>query len=140
MPEPIRFEHVAPILRVQDLDASLAYYERALGFRQAWRHRSVIAEVVRGRGAVMLCQGHQGQPGTWVWLGVSDVEPLFSEFTAAGATIGLPPTNYPWALELHVLDPDGHVLRFGSEPLDDLPKVDWVTWYRVERGGRVVAR
>jgi len=26
------------------------------------------------------------------------------------------PTNYSWAMEMHVEDPDGHVLRFGTDP------------------------
>ena len=26
------------------------------------------------------------------------------------------PEHYPWAYEMKVTDPDGHVLRFGSEP------------------------
>jgi catechol 2,3-dioxygenase-like lactoylglutathione lyase family enzyme len=29
------------------------------------------------------------------------------------------PTRYPWAYEMRVQDPDGHVLRFGSEPRPD---------------------
>ena len=33
-----------------------------------------------------------------------------------GAKIRVPPRNYPWALEMHVEDPDGHTIRFGSEP------------------------
>jgi len=36
-----------------------------------------------------------------------------------------PPCNYPWALEIHVEDPDGHILRFGSEPLTDRPFDRW---------------
>jgi hypothetical protein len=33
----------------------------------------------------------------------------------------LPPTNFPWALEMQVEDPDGNVLRIGSEPKTDRP-------------------
>lgn len=29
-----------------------------------------------------------------------------------------PPTSYSWALEFQVEDPDGNVLRFGSDPED----------------------
>ena len=36
--------------------------------------------------------------------------------TPRGAPIRLPPTNFSWALEIQVEDPDGNVLRFGSEP------------------------
>jgi predicted enzyme related to lactoylglutathione lyase len=35
---------------------------------------------------------------------------------ARGVKILLEPTNFPWALEFQVEDPDGNVLRFGSEP------------------------
>jgi uncharacterized glyoxalase superfamily protein PhnB len=46
---------------------------------------------------------------------------LFEELNAAGAKIRLPLTNFPWACEFNVEDPDGHVLRFGSEPREDIP-------------------
>ncbi len=36
--------------------------------------------------------------------------------TRRGVGIRLPPTNYSWALEMQVEDPDGNVLRLGSEP------------------------
>jgi hypothetical protein len=38
---------------------------------------------------------------------------------ARGVAIRLPPTNYPWALEMQIEDSDGNVLRLGSEPRDD---------------------
>jgi hypothetical protein len=44
--------------------------------------------------------------------------------------IGLPSTNYPWTYEFHVQDPDGHILRFGSEQKSDRPFSPWVCWYR----------
>jgi Glyoxalase-like domain len=107
---------------------AVEHYLRVLGFSEDWRAPSVVS-VSRGRFALMLCEGDQGQPGTWVWFGVEDVEALHRELVAAGATVRLPPTNYPWAQEIHVEDPDGHVLRFGSEPKGDRPFSDWVSWY-----------
>jgi predicted enzyme related to lactoylglutathione lyase len=44
------------------------------------------------------------------------VERLYEQYKARGVKIRLPPTNYPWALEMHIEDPDGNVLRIGSEP------------------------
>jgi uncharacterized glyoxalase superfamily protein PhnB len=66
-----------------------------------------------------LSEGAQGQPGTWVWLGVEDVEALHIEYSQSGATILQPPENFAWANEMKVVDPDGHVLRFGSEAVRD---------------------
>lgn len=54
-------------------------------------------------------------------MGVEDVEALYEEYLKAGATIGHAPENYPWAYEMKVADPDGHVLRVGSDPREDLP-------------------
>ena len=68
-------------------------------------------------------------------FGVDDAERLHDEFRVAGAKIGLPPTNYPWAYEFHVMDRDGHVLRFGSEQKTDQPFSAWVCWYRETREG-----
>ena len=45
-----------------------------------------------------------------------DVEALYEEYKESGARILEPPENFPWACEMKVGDPDGHVLRFGSDP------------------------
>jgi hypothetical protein len=37
-------------------------------------------------------------------------------FENAAIKIRLPPTSYAWALEMQIEDPDGNVLRIGSEP------------------------
>lgn len=122
----VGFECVVPILRVESLATSVDYYVRVLGFKVDWSAPGVMESVSRGRAALMLSEGGQGKPGTWVWIGVSDAAALHEEYRAKGAAIRLPPTNYSWALEMQVKDPDGHVLRFGSEPLSDRPIVDWV--------------
>ena len=116
------FECVVPILRVGNLAASIDHYARVLGFTLDWRSTGgFMASVSRDGRAIMLCQGDQGHPGTWVWFGVEDAEALFQEYAASGAAIRLAPTNFAWAYEMRVVDPDGHVLRFGSEPRPDLP-------------------
>lgn len=116
-----RFEHATPILRVRSLAASLQYYVEILGFRNAHWGTELFTSVNRDGAGIYLCQGNQGAPGTWAWIGVEDVAALYEEYNASGAKIRLPPGNYPWAYEMHVEDVDGHVLRFGSEPRADLP-------------------
>ena len=90
-----RFEGAAPILSVKDMSASVRYYVNVLGFRNA----------------------------DW---GTEDfTSALYQEYRVSGAKTHGAPRNYPWALEMHVEDPDGHVLRFGSEPLADQPFESW---------------
>ena len=109
-------ENVIPILRVEDLEASRRYYIHNLGFTLDWDHAGEMISVSRDHKAIMLCESEQGQAGTWLWIGCSDADALFAEFSAKGARIRTPPRNFGWAYEFTVEDPDGHVLRFGSEP------------------------
>ncbi len=46
---------------------------------------------------------------------------LEAELRARGGKIRHPATNYSWALEMQVEDPDGNVLRFGSDPIKGRP-------------------
>ena len=129
-----------PILRVASLDAALAYYTDRLGFTLHWRSGEV-ASVGRDRMSLMLVAGDQSQPGTWVWASASDVDQLWAEFTARGALLRHPPTNYPWgSRECQVTDPDGHVLRFGAdlragEPMGEFRDGAGTRWAPTEDGG-----
>lgn len=120
-PGVIGVECITPILRVRSLPVSLQYYVTVLGFAIDWGDHagSEMASVSRDGHSIMLCQGGQGQPGTWIWIGVEDIEPLFEQYRSKGATVRQQPVNRPWAYEMQVEDPDGHVLRFGSEPRTD---------------------
>jgi uncharacterized glyoxalase superfamily protein PhnB len=116
-------ECITPILRVGSLPVSLQFYVEVLGFAPDWGHEgaSEMASVSRDGHSIMLCQGEQGHAGTWIWIGVEDIDPLFERYSRAGVTFRQTPANYPWAYEMQIEDPDGHVLRFGSEPRCDLP-------------------
>lgn len=116
-PASVHFEGSQPILRVEDMQASLHFYFYVdlLGFRNVHWGTDEFTRVNRDRAGIYLCRGGQGQGRAWLWIGVEDVEKLHEEYTARGVAIRLPPTNYPWALEMHVEDPDGNVIRFGSD-------------------------
>lgn len=124
--DQLAFEGATPILRVADFEASVAYYEEALGFTLAWRDGR-FGSVKRGNATIMLCEGSQGCAGTWLYLSVADADALHEEYLGRGAIIRHPPTNFPWgSRELHVFDPDGHVLRLGSEVRRGEPLGPWL--------------
>jgi catechol 2,3-dioxygenase-like lactoylglutathione lyase family enzyme len=114
------FERANPILSVADLARSVRYYVDVLGFTNAPWGGDDFTCVSRDGADIYLSAGDQGRPGTWVWIGVGDVELLHAEYMDKGAAILHPPENHPWALEMKVADPDGHVLRFGSDPKEDV--------------------
>jgi len=114
-PNPIRIHHAIPIFRVANLATSLDYYTRILGFEIPWQ-LPYYASVKRGTCSLMLCEGGQGHPGTWLWAPISDADALYEEWKAAGANILQGPTNFPWgSREIQVLDPDNHRLRFAAD-------------------------
>ncbi|MEP6990939.1 MAG: VOC family protein [bacterium] len=123
-PPKSRFAHAEPILSVRNLEASVRYYVEVLGFANASWAMPEFTAVSRDGAMLYLCQGAQGHPGTWAWIGVDDVEQLHLEYRASGARLRCAPRNYPWAYELQVEDLDEHVLRFTSEPRRDEPFAD----------------
>jgi catechol 2,3-dioxygenase-like lactoylglutathione lyase family enzyme len=114
-PLPTRFERIDPILRVEDMARSVRYYVDVLGFESAPWGTDEFTSVGRDGRGLYLCRGGQGRGGAWVWVGVGDVRALYRAYRDRGARIRMEPTNLPWALEMQVEDPDGNVLRFGSE-------------------------
>ena len=112
----VRFEGSTPILRVENMETSVRFYVDLLGFKNAEWGTNDFTCVSRDQASIYLCRGAQGKGGAWVWIGVEDAQKLHEECEARGVTIRLPPTRYSWALEMQVEDPDGNVLRLGSEP------------------------
>lgn len=112
----IYYENSQPILRVENMEASLRFYVDVLGFKNAPWGNQDFTSVNRDRAGIYLCRAGQGRGGAWVWLGVDDVEVIYEDLKQRGAPVRMPPTNFSWALEMQIEDPDGNVLRLGSEP------------------------
>lgn len=130
---------VNPIFRVSNVEASVKYYVDSLGFKFNWGSKD-FACVSRDRCSIFLCENDQGHVGTWVWIGVGDVEILLEELTANGAKVRNPPQNYEWAYEMQIEDLDGNVLRIGSDTRKDKPMGNWRDmhgriWTRTADGG-----
>jgi predicted enzyme related to lactoylglutathione lyase len=118
-----KLECINPILSVSDMSASLTYYEKVLGFKRAdWvTDGAKFALVVRDGLGIYLSEDSAEHHRTRVWIGAENIEPIYEEYKARGAKIRKAPTNYSWAYEMVVEDPDGHVLRIGSEPREGVP-------------------
>jgi len=119
------FQCATPILNVKNFAASIDYYINKLGFEAKWDwgEPATFGCVARDKVEIFLCEGAQGQPGTWMSIFVEDVDALHEEYKKRGAIIRQPPTNFPWGVrEMNVEDPDGHRFRMSSEstgPVDE---------------------
>jgi catechol 2,3-dioxygenase-like lactoylglutathione lyase family enzyme len=105
-----------PILRVDNLKASQAYYRDKLGFKVDWEYGDPpdFASVSRSETVIFLGQSRPAGHGA-LWVFAKDVDKLHGELKQRGARIDMPPTNMPWgSREMHVRDRDGNLLRFGG--------------------------
>jgi catechol 2,3-dioxygenase-like lactoylglutathione lyase family enzyme len=78
-------ENVTPILRVKDLNASRHYYTQTLGFSLDWETDGAMS-VSRNSKSIMLVEWQQGQPGTWIWIGVNDADVFLPNFRPRAPT------------------------------------------------------
>lgn len=117
IPPDFRIENVAPVLYVKDMALTLSFYVDILGFKNADWGDDNFTSINRDNTGLYLCRGGQGLPGTWVWIGFDgDIFSLHENLKERGVIIKLPPTNFSWAYEMQIEDPNGHVLRFGTDP------------------------
>jgi uncharacterized glyoxalase superfamily protein PhnB len=123
-----------PVLCVESVPHSIAYYVDRLGFRLGltWSGDeqrflpagetagATFAFVGHGLVQLMLSERSQGAPGMWLHLDVhtaKQLDALHEEWTRNGATILEPPSLRPWGMvEMRVRDLDGHVLRISAPP------------------------
>jgi hypothetical protein len=103
----------------------MEYYVHQLGFKVDFQTPGFVS-VSRGKCRLFLCEGDQGNFGSWVWCGVEDAEAVLEEYSASGAKVRHPPTNYSWAYEMQVEDLDGNVLRLGSDCKQGEPIGEWL--------------
>lgn len=106
-------ELAIPILRVDNADAAVAWYER-LGFTKQWEHRfepgmPAFVEIARGEVKLFLSEHHgDASPDTLVYLVVGDLDAVAAEF-------GVPAEEMPWGRrEVRLRDRDGNRLRVAS--------------------------
>lgn len=113
----ITTECLTPILYVRDFREATNYYTKKLLFdlRWKWGKPPSFGCVSLGRVEIFLCLKAQGHPGTWLSLFMEDVDDYFERITKKGADIIYGPKDEPWGCrEIHVRDPNQHVIRFSQ--------------------------
>ena len=108
---------LTPILYVRDFREATNYYTKKLLFdlRWQWGKPPDFGCVSLGDVEIFFCLKAQGCPGTWLCIAVEDVDDYFERITKAGAEVIFGPRDEPWGYrEIHVRDPNRHVIRFGQ--------------------------
>ncbi len=113
----MKFEKSIPILYSKDVSKSIVFYTDKLGFDEKWEWDDppTFGGVSKGEVEIFFSEKGQGNPGTWLFIVVDDVDEYYEGIKTNGAKIVAPPNNREWNMrELVVEDPDGHIIRFGQ--------------------------
>jgi predicted enzyme related to lactoylglutathione lyase len=117
MSDKISAQCLTPILYVRDFREAINYYTRKLLFdlRWQWGKPPCFGCVSLGKVEIFFCLKAQGHPGTWLSIFIDDVDDYFQRIKKNGAEVIYGPVNEPWGCrEIHVRDPNEHVIRFSQ--------------------------
>ncbi|HTZ45474.1 MAG TPA: VOC family protein [Jatrophihabitans sp.] len=124
-------------LFVHDHAASIAFYERALGFEVARRHDNYVSlrhgDVTIGLGRIDDLPEHDDGPGftrsrlrddrgagVEIVFETDRLDALHDRARASGYPLAAPLTDRPWGLrDFRIADPDGYYLRVTEFATDD---------------------
>ena len=108
---------LTPILCVRDFREATRYYTKKLFFDLLWewdKPPSFGCDRL-GNVEIFFCLETQGHPGMWMSIFMDDVDDYFERISKAGAEVISGPKDYPWGCrEIHVRDPNQHVIRFSQ--------------------------
>ncbi|MCA9972146.1 MAG: GNAT family N-acetyltransferase [Anaerolineales bacterium] len=126
-PQRTRFFRAEPVLYTHDVAATVAFYREQLGFdvdflygepptyaavaRRDWSGQGVVLQIAQvPRERPIAPAGH-------VYLFVdAAIDDLFAAYRARGVEMVDELTSHPWGMrEFALRDPNGHVLRFGTQ-------------------------
>ncbi|MBX7132966.1 MAG: hypothetical protein K1X67_09850 [Fimbriimonadaceae bacterium] len=112
----VTLENAIPVLRIVNMEASLAFYVGVLGFEIEWQGEPPggIAGLRRDDIPIMLTT-LDGTGSSLVWIGTSDIRPIYETLMAMTEPPEFlyPPTRNSYAFDMQVKDADGNVLWFG---------------------------
>jgi len=119
-------ECLTPILYVRDFAEAMSYYTEKMLFEKLWEwgEPPEFGAVRLGKVEIFFSLRGQGQPGTWLTILMEDVDDYCEKIKKLGADVIFGPADEPWGMrEIHVRDPNQHVIRFGHGIPMHEPKV-----------------
>ena len=116
-----RFQGIGTMvsITVKDLDASLDWYHRVVGFgiSQRYEHEGVVLSIILNAGPVIILLNQDDGAKGWdrikgqgisMTITTEDVDAVAAGIKAAGGTLDAEPEDKPWGARMFPLtDPDG---------------------------------
>lgn len=112
---------MSPLFIVADLERSIAYYTKNLGFEADFKYKDFYAGIIKDDCSIHLKTGKPSREEREnrrrnedldIVFGVEGIEDLYAELSAKSVTFIQPLRNMPYGKEFYVADPDGYIIGF----------------------------
>jgi catechol 2,3-dioxygenase-like lactoylglutathione lyase family enzyme len=116
-----RIRTMSPQFIVSDIERSIEFYTKKLGFELDFRYENFYVGIVRDGFSVHLKSGRtlvaerkkkRLNEDLDIVFGVSGVDELYKEFVSKNVDIVKPVCDMPYGREFYAVDPDGYILAF----------------------------
>ena len=119
-----RIKKMSPQLLVTDIEHSIEFYTKKLGFDVEFRYEDFYAGIIRhsfsihlksGKASIEERKSKRGNVDLDIVFSVEAVEDLYEEFVNKSIEILQPLCDRPYGREFYIADPDGYILAFLEE-------------------------
>lgn len=119
-----KIKKMSPQLLVTDIEHSIEFYTKTLGFDIEFRYEDFYAGIIKDNYSIHLKSGKPSieerrnkreNDDLDIVFSVKDVEDLYEEFLNKSVEIIQPLCDRPYGKEFYIADPDGYILAFLEE-------------------------
>ena len=115
-----KIKKMSPQLVVANIDHSLEFYLKKLGFDVAFRYEDFYAGIIKDGYSIHLKEGNfsikeRTSEDPDIVFSVEDIEALYKELSNKFINLIQPLRDMPYGKEFYVADPDGHIIAFIEE-------------------------
>jgi catechol 2,3-dioxygenase-like lactoylglutathione lyase family enzyme len=116
-----KIKKMSPLFLVADIDRSIEFYTKKLGFDIDFRYEDFYAGIIKDgfsihlktdEHAIDIQQNKKDNEHIDITFAVENIELLYKEFSIRSVEITQPLRQMPYGKEFYVADLDGHILAF----------------------------
>ncbi len=111
---PPTVTRISPQFLVADLEQSIEFYTKKLGFEVSFRYGGFYAGIVRDGHSIHL-KAAGGDQNLDVACGVEGIDGLYEDVKSHSVEVTQPLRDMPYGREFYIADPDGHVIGFNED-------------------------
>jgi catechol 2,3-dioxygenase-like lactoylglutathione lyase family enzyme len=116
-----RIKQMSPQLHVADLERSIEFYTKKLGFKIEFRYEDFYAGIIKDGYSIHLKTGdppieqkkqHEDSDPIDILFSVDHIDDLYEELSGQSVLFIQPLRQMPYGNEFYIADPDGNVIAF----------------------------